>query len=120
MTQAMQQHTLKSGWTLLQQALLVFAVALLVFSPLAGHGDAHAGQMDRHMSIAAELPDNHHEDGEADTSLCCHASAVCASIVLTKPVVVSQPMTLSLVFRQSGTALWQGRQAEPKLRPPIL
>lgn len=120
MKKAARQNTHKTGWTLLQQALAVLAVLMLAFSPLAGHGDAHAGQGDQHMSMALEMPDTHHDEGEAAASLCCHATAVCAGIVLTKAVVVSQPVTLSLVFRQIGTALWQGRKAEPKLRPPIL
>ncbi len=120
MNQAHRQHLRKTGWIRLQQVLAALAVLMLVLSPLAGHDDAHAGQGDQHMSISIEMPDPNPGNDETDGAQCCHPAAGCAALVLGKPVAVLQPMTLSLSFRLSAAALWQGRQAEPRLRPPIL
>ena len=120
MNQAHRQHTCKTGWILLQHVLAVLAVLMLVLSPLAGHNDAHAGKGDQHLSVSIELPDSHHDNDETDAAQCCHPAAGCAAIVVGKPFAVLQPVTMPLALCQSAEAPWQGRQAEPRLRPPIL
>ena len=121
MIQPHRHHHLKSCWRYLQQALVVLSVVMLVLSPLAVHEDAHAGHGDQHMSISLDGSEGHHDgQGDEDTARCCHPAAGCAAIVLTKPFVISEPMMIPQTFCRRLSELWQGRQAQPKLRPPIL
>ncbi len=121
MTQPDRHHHLKSCWSYLQQALVVLSVVMLVLSPLAVHDDAHAGHVDQHMSISLDGSERHHDgQDDDDVARCRHPAAGCTAIVLTKPFAMSEPTPLLRTFCRRLSELWQGRQAQPKLRPPIL
>lgn len=118
MNHTIRQRFPNTGWTLVRQAIGVLAVLMLVLSPLAGH--AYAGQDHMCVSISAEVPDADLGDGATGSAQFCRVAVGCAGIALTTPFALSEPVAMSLAFRRIGTELWQGRQAEPKLRPPIL
>lgn len=121
MTKLDRHHDLKTCWRYLQQALAVLGMLLLVLSPLAMQDDAQAADRDQGMSISLDSSESHHdEQGDYGSAQCCHEAAGCSAIVLTKPFVMSKPTPMPQTFCRRLPELWQGRQAPPKLRPPIL